>query len=380
MEKQLLPPGLYDLLPPEAQQETHIVSTLLTTFCRFGYAQVTPPLLEFEDSLLSGRGETLASQTFRMMDPVSERMLCLRADMTMQVARIATSRMHQSAAPLRLCYAGPTVQMKGDTFRAERELMQAGVELIGSNNPAADAEVIIIAVEALQRLGVQGITVDINLPGVLKSLLSRFTYDATVISAIEQAVSRKDLTGLKKYGQPLIDVLDTLIDAAGNPANAIEKLRGIPQLPQHVADQIHHIEQVIKSLLTAAPEQVNVTIDPTESRGFEYHKTISFSIFSRQSRNELGRGGRYEITSQDNSTQDATGFTLYVGDLLRIAPRAKGLTRVYIPHSTPEAERRTLREQGFATIYGAHEDADPKAQAVLLECSHIYLNGQAVPL
>src|SRR5438046_3616755 len=95
----LLPTGIHDLLPPEAETEAAIVSHLMATLTAHGYERVKPPLVEFEDTLFSGAGAAMATATFRMMDPASHRMIGVRADMTPQIARVAAPRL--GAAPRR---------------------------------------------------------------------------------------------------------------------------------------------------------------------------------------------------------------------------------------------------------------------------------------
>src|SRR5690242_267236 len=102
----LLPMGLPDLLPPFAEAEAQVVARLMATLVAHGYERVKPPLLEFEETLLAGTGATMAKDTFRLMDPGSQRMIAIRADMTPQVARIAAFRLKTVPRPLRLCYAG----------------------------------------------------------------------------------------------------------------------------------------------------------------------------------------------------------------------------------------------------------------------------------
>src|SRR3546814_11888566 len=91
-----------------------------------GYERVKPPLLEFEEALLTGAGTAVASQTFRLMDPVSQRMMGLRADMTPQVARIATTRLKKAPRPLRLCYGGQVLQVRGSQLRPDRKSVVLG--------------------------------------------------------------------------------------------------------------------------------------------------------------------------------------------------------------------------------------------------------------
>ena len=100
--KALLPDGLRDALPPDAAHEAAIIERLMQVVGSRGYERVEPPLVEFEDSLLSGAGQDIALATFRLMDPVSQRMMGVRADMTPQVARIAATRLANAPRPLRL--------------------------------------------------------------------------------------------------------------------------------------------------------------------------------------------------------------------------------------------------------------------------------------
>ena len=109
----------------------------MEVFAAHGYQRVKPPLLEFEDSLLAGSGAAVAEQTFRLMDPDSQRMMGLRADTTPQVARIATTRLASAPRPLRLSYAGQCLRVRGTQLAPDRQVAQAGIELIGCDNPAA---------------------------------------------------------------------------------------------------------------------------------------------------------------------------------------------------------------------------------------------------
>ena len=145
----LLPAGLRDLLPPDAETEAASVEALMEVFAAHGYQRVKPPLLEFEDSLLAGSGAAVAEQTFRLMDPESQRMMGLRADTTPQVARIATTRLAHAPRPLRLSYAGQCLRVRGTQLAPDRQIAQAGIELIGCDNPAADAEIVLVGAEAL---------------------------------------------------------------------------------------------------------------------------------------------------------------------------------------------------------------------------------------
>ena len=131
----LLPAGLRDGLTPDAAFEPAMVERLMACFAAWGYERVKPPLIEFEDALLSGMGAAMASDTFRLMDPVSQRMMGVRADMTPQVGRIAASRLKGAPRPLRLSYAGQVLRVKGEQMRPERQIGQA--QRLPSRRPLA---------------------------------------------------------------------------------------------------------------------------------------------------------------------------------------------------------------------------------------------------
>ncbi|MDE2328199.1 MAG: ATP phosphoribosyltransferase regulatory subunit, partial [Rhodospirillales bacterium] len=158
----LLPAGFTDLLPPDAEAEARLTETLTASFGAHGYQRVKPPLVEFETTLLAGSGAAVAEQTFRLMDPESQRMMGVRADTTPQIARIATTRLAAAARPLRLAYAGQCLLVRGSQLAPERQVAQAGIELIGPDVPEADAEIIVTAAAALAATGIGEVSVDLT--------------------------------------------------------------------------------------------------------------------------------------------------------------------------------------------------------------------------
>jgi ATP phosphoribosyltransferase regulatory subunit len=162
--------GLAYQLPPEAAREADAIDIAIKRFAAFGYDRVKPPMVEFEESLLGGPGAALASQTFRLMDPVSQRMMGVRPDMTVQVARIAVTRLKHEPRPLRLSYGGNVIRVRGNALKPERQFAQVGCELLGVDTAAADAEAVLLAVDALRAIGVARLTVDLNLPTLVAAV------------------------------------------------------------------------------------------------------------------------------------------------------------------------------------------------------------------
>src|SRR6266550_3305715 len=188
----LLPTGIHDLLPPEAEAEAAAVSRLMATLAAHGYERVEPPLVEFEETLFSGAGAAMATATFRMMDPISHRVIGVRADMPPQIARIAATRLGNAPRPLRLSYAGQVLRVKGSEIRPERQIGQVGGELIGAEGPAADIEAIAVAGEALAMLGVSRLSVDITLPTLVPAIAEAYAIGGARAAALRAALDHKD--------------------------------------------------------------------------------------------------------------------------------------------------------------------------------------------
>ena len=375
----LLPTGLRDLLPPDAGAEAALAEALLARFAAQGYERVKPPLVEFEDSLLSGAGAGLADQTFRLMDPASHRMMAVRSDLTPQIARIAASRLGRSPRPLRLSYAGEILRVRGSELRPERGFRQVGFELIGIGAGAAcDAEVILLAAHALDGLGIAGgLSVDLNAPTLVASLLPEEGIDADDSGPLLEALDRKDAAAVAEADAAVSDVLLYLMRATGPAETVLDALAPL-MLPGRAAAALAHLLEVAELLREAAPA-LPLTVDPVEWRGFEYHTGTSFSLFAGGVRTELGRGGRYSVEA-GAAAEEAAGCTLYTDTLLRAAPAPPARRRVYLPCGTPPGEGASLRGDGWITIAGLAPEGDPAAEAARLGCNHVWRDGAALPL
>ncbi len=373
----LLPTGLRDLLPPEAGAEAALAESLLTCFAAQGYERVKPPLVEFEESMLSGAGAGLADQTFRLMDPASHRMMAVRSDLTPQIARIAASRLSRSPRPLRLSYAGEILRVRGGELRPERQFRQVGFELIGIGAGAAcDAEVILLAADALRGLGLEGgLSVDLNAPTLVASLIAEAGLAAEPADRLRDALDRKDAAAVEGAGGAVAGQLVQLLRATGAAETALASLARL-SLPGGAAAALAQLLDVATLLSEQAPE-LALTVDPVEWRGFEYHTGTSFSLFAGGVRTELGRGGRYSVGDAGAEAEEAAGCTIYVDTVLRAAPAPAAPRRVYLPYCTPRADGAGLRDAGWITIAGLAPEGDAAAEAARLGCSHLWQGGTA---
>ncbi len=362
----LLPAGLRDLLPPDAQTEAASVETLMAVFASHGYARVKPPLMEFEDNLLAGAGAATADQTFRIMDPDSHRMMALRADHTPQVARIAATRLVNAPRPLRLSYAGQCMRVRGQRD-TDRQVPQAGIELIGADNAAADAEAMLVAAEALGAIGLKHLSLDLTLPTLAPALLDEAGITGQPRGALARALDRKDAAGVAEQGGTLAPMLTGLLQAAG-PAHAALAALERASLPAALRTLAARLAEVVMLLHAQAP-RLRLTIDPLEFRGFRYHTGIAMTVFAPGRHEELGRGGRY--LSSDG--EPATGVTLFADAVLRAAPTPTPRLSIFVPVGTDPAVARALRGR-FATVAGL-DFCDPRDEAIRLGCTHVLENG-----
>tara|TARA_B100000700_G_scaffold65607_1_gene72456 strand:- start:6668 stop:7843 length:1176 start_codon:yes stop_codon:yes gene_type:complete len=376
--KALLPAGLRDILPPEAGYEAGIRERLASTFASHGYERVKPPLVEFEGGLTSGAGAAVSADIFRLMDPVSQRMMGVRADMTTQVARIATTRLAGAPRPLRLSYTGEVLRVKGTQLRPERQFAQVGAELIGSESAAADIEIIAIAVDSLRQVGIPKLSVDLTIPPLVSALMDGMELSAENYFSLRGALDRKDVVAVRKGGQIHTDELCQLMEATGEAKQALEVLSGL-SLPSAPAGELERLKSVVEGLGRRLPD-LNITVDPVENRGFEYYTGVGFTLFASGERGEIGAGGRY-VTSPNSGKDDgegepATGFTLFVDTILRVVPETSLPPRIFVPQGANEDSLAALRNEGWITIGALEHFKDPAGEAYRQGCSHLWRDGK----
>ncbi|MBX9943598.1 MAG: ATP phosphoribosyltransferase regulatory subunit [Reyranella sp.] len=377
----LLPAGLADLLPPDAAREARAIDLAIERFAAFGYERVKPPLVEFEESLLGGPGAALGSQTFRLMDPVSQRMMGVRPDMTVQVARIAVTRLKHEPRPLRLSYGGNVIRVRGSALKPERQFAQVGTELIGVDSAEADAEAVLLAVDALRAIGVSGLTVDLNLPTLVAAVAAGLKLPADILRRLRRALDRKDEAGVaKSFGEKKgAELFIGLLRAAGPARPGIAGLAGL-KLPAAAAAEAARLAEVVK-LVQAADPDLPLTVDPVEYRGLEYQTGVSFSVFALKGRQELARGGRYSAGyPEDGVSEPATGFTVYMDAVLAASEAAPERPRLFAPAGTPWRDAAAWQAKGYAVIRAVAAAPDVRTEAKRLRCSHALIDGDAVPL
>jgi ATP phosphoribosyltransferase regulatory subunit len=353
MTNSLLPTGFKDRLPPEADASARLVRAILDTAASFGYERVQAPLAEFEASLTGSLG-TSARDLLRFVDPVSGETMAVRSDITGQIGRIASTRMGHHPRPIRLSYGGPVVKLRATQLRPEREMMQVGAELIGSDSVAAASEVVQVALEGLKAAGVKDLTLDLTMPDLLDVMKPRGDRDE-----LKAALDAKDAGAVPAALAPLIA-------AAGPLPDALDRMRAFDS-DGKLAERLDAIQQIADSV----PADVRVTLDPTERHGFEYQSWFGFSLFSGQATGEIGRGGSYRI-----GKEAAVGFSAYIDPLIDAGLAQGERRRLFLPIGTNANKAAALRAEGWVTVAQLTEDDSAAAQI----CTHVLKNGRAEPV
>ncbi|MCW3834548.1 ATP phosphoribosyltransferase regulatory subunit [Sphingomonas canadensis] len=353
----LLPEGFHDRLPPLADAAAALEARVLGHARLYGYERVDPPLAEFGDALASRLKAGGMRNAVRFVDPVSQRTLAIRPDITAQVGRIAVTRMGHHPRPVRLSYAGPVLKLRASELHPERAMRQMGAELIGLDSVGAVAEIVRVAIEALAAAGLSGIKVDFTLPDLVDTLAAG-ALDGASLAALRDRLDAKDAGAVAAIDARYLP----LIEAAGPFAPAMARLRAI-DAGNALASRLDGLAAVADSLGGAAA----LTLDPTERHGFEYQSWIGFSLFADGVRDEIGRGGAYAIMHEDGREEPAVGFSLYADRILDAGLAMGERRRLFLPLGTPAETGAELRAAGWVTVAALEPDDSPEKQL----CTHL---------
>jgi ATP phosphoribosyltransferase regulatory subunit len=319
MSAWVLPDHIADVLPSEARHIEELRRELLDTARRFGYELVMPPLLEHLESLLTGTGEALDLQTFKLVDQLSGRMMGLRADTTPQVARIDAHLLNRRGVT-RLCYCGPVLHTRPDRPHATREPLQFGAEIYGHAGVEADLEALLLALDCLHASRVAELTVDLGDARIVRSLLAGIALEAPALSALHAALAAKDTSSLEQLSRDFpaaarqgLLALPSLYGDVGVLAEAARVLPASPVLTEAL---------VQLQWLGGQVEGARVGYDLADLRGYAYYSGSKFAIYTPGASDALVRGGRYdEVGAVFGRNRPAAGFSLDVKELVGVVAK-----------------------------------------------------------
>ncbi len=351
MSAWLLPDHIADVLPSEARHIEEIRRDVLDMARCYGYELVIPPLFEHLESLLSGTGETLDLQTFKLVDQLSGRMLGLRADSTPQVARIDAHLLNRKGVT-RLCYCGPVLHARPGSPQACREPLQFGAELYGHTGLEADLEILSLTLDVLKVAQVESIGVDLGDAGIVQALLKDVALDASEHRQLHSALVAKDANEIKVLCRNIPTViaraLQDLVQLYGDVRVLDDALRILPALPE-IQQALTRLKTIAQHLHGAA-----VSFDLADLPGYAYYSGARFSIYAPGASTALARGGRYdEVGAVFGRRRPAVGFSLDIKSLAAVVARRPLRAAIRAPWSEAAELRQAialLRHQGETVV------------------------------
>ncbi|MBI5451240.1 MAG: ATP phosphoribosyltransferase regulatory subunit [Gammaproteobacteria bacterium] len=348
----LLPEGIDEFLPEQAERIETLRRDLLDLFHLWGYELVIPPLVEYIEALLVGAGTDLDLETFKLIDQVSGRLLGIRADMTPQVARIDAHRIRREA-PTRLCYLDTVLHTRQDSFARSRTPLQLGVELYGHAGLESDIEILKLMVETLRLTGVQNFQLDLGHVGIFRELAREAGLSPDQEGMLFTALQRKSRPEIEEYlatttvATKYRHMLVALVELNGgaevlDEAKVALKQAGAPV--QQALEHLHRLHYSAHFKLSPAP----LHYDLAELRGYRYQSGVVFAAFAPGHGQEIARGGRYdEIGRLFGRPRPATGFSADLKTLMMLSSDSGASTAspgVVAPWSECEALQRFIRE------------------------------------
>jgi ATP phosphoribosyltransferase regulatory subunit len=380
-------PGFADLLPGAASRRRGLEDRMLQTFTSWGYQLLETPAVELLSTLELGVEPERLRRLFKFSDG-DGRMLAMVGERTVPVARVAAGQLRTAALPLRLCYLGPTFEGHPGPG-AGRQSFQAGAELVGAHSAAADAEVVAMAITALEACGLTDFQVEVGHVGFFGGLMARLAPDqrSRVLDALtgrdlvelERALAETDLRAAEQ------DLLLRFPALRGDPEilRAAVKLVDNPASEQAV-NELHHVHQLLEAHGVAA----RVNLDLGAVRDFDYYTGIIFEVFSSALGAPLAAGGRYDgLLQRFGRPTPATGVVVFLDRLQAVLGEADGapVPGVTVVASTGDAATAVvlaaeLRGRGVAVVMEveAADEAALRARADALRAERAVLceNGQ----
>ncbi|HDP88644.1 MAG TPA: ATP phosphoribosyltransferase regulatory subunit [Thioalkalivibrio sp.] len=358
----LLPEGIDEALPDEAERLEAYRRRLIDLYHAWGYELVMPPFIEYLESLLTGTGHDLDLKTFKLTDQLTGRMMGVRADMTPQVARIDAHRLGRTT-PTRLCYLGTVLNTRSDGFGGTRSPLQVGAELYGHAGIDSDIEIIALMLETLRATGVRDVYVDLGHVGVFRSLVRDAGLSDEQEAAFFDMLQRKSIPEINEF----------LAGLAVDPASS-ERLRRLAEFNGDaevidvarelfggaavaVGDALDYLAAVVAAVQARFPD-VALHVDLAELRGYHYHTGVVFTAYVPGEGQEVARGGRYdEIGKVFGRARPATGFSADLKTLARLSCEAEeaaapAVSRIFAPAGADAATVAGLRAKGERVVQG----------------------------
>lgn len=323
-DRWLLPDGVKDILPPDAERVEGYRRRLLDLYASWGYGLVMPPLMEHLDSLLTGVGQDLDLNTFKLTDQLSGRTLGVRADITPQVARIDAHRMHHQGVN-RLCYCSPVLHTRPTHPLASRNPLQIGAEVYGHSGIESDFEIISLMIATCREIGAdQELSLDLGHVGVFRALMSSCQLSSVQQRTYQDILQRKALPELAQFvkeqgfSSAVSEWLLALPKLNGD-VSVLDEAVGLLPSDELVSTALTYLKGLSDRLLQRFPS-LDLYFDLSELRGYNYHTGVVFALYSPLYGQAIAKGGRYDnIGSDFGVARAATGFSADLKTLVQLA-------------------------------------------------------------
>ncbi|EXB49106.1 ATP phosphoribosyltransferase regulatory subunit [Acinetobacter sp. 1000160] len=312
-ETWLLPDGVADVLPEQAQVVETLRREALDFLAVRGYQLVYTPFIEYIESLslLSESNQDLDLVTFKVIDQLSGRLLGVRADMTPQVARI-DAHVRPVEGVARYCYAGSVLHTKPQNFNATRAPLQLGAELYGHDSIEADVEMVNVMLALIEHTHtLEGAHLDLGHVGLFRSLVKHAGLNKHTESELSDLYQRKALPELEEFTQSLAMGADFY--ALGRYASDLDALQA--HLSQEILNDVDFkiafdaLKTTLAQIQSSWPN-LNVGVDVVELRSYHYHTGLMYAIYAPNRAAPLAQGGRYDgIGEHFGRARPATGFS-----------------------------------------------------------------------
>ncbi|MFV5405691.1 ATP phosphoribosyltransferase regulatory subunit [Acinetobacter sp. 228] len=354
-ETWLLPDGVADVLPEQAQVIESLRRKSLDFLASRGYQLVYTPFIEYIESLssLSESNQDLDLATFKVIDQLSGRLLGVRADMTPQVARI-DAHVHPVEGVARYCYAGTVLHTKPRGFNTSRAPLQLGAELFGSDSIDADVEMVDLMISLIQEAGqADGIHLDLGHVGLFRSLVAQAGLNKVAEQQLSDLYQRKALPELAeftaelKFGQDFYALGRYASDLDALQANLSAEVLANPAFKQ-AFDAL----QITREEVQTRWPDLSIGIDVVELRSYHYHTGLMYAVYAPNRAAALAQGGRYDgIGEHFGRARPATGFSC---DLYALSAGQFDTIQVVVAPKGSDAELlkaiQNLRAQGLSII------------------------------
>lgn len=312
-----LPAGMRDLLPDEARSQALLARSLLGSFALHGYELVILPIFEYAAVLERGLGSLAEDEVLRFIEPETGRVVALRPDMTTQIARLLSARLSDAPSPARLCYQGSVLRRRRERARRERQIPQAGIELVGLSGLEGDLEVLAVAAAAARAAGIEDFAVDLGHAGVAGALLEGVPEPAQ--AAIVEALGVRDASEVTRRAERF--------GVKGAPLRALGELSslhggdGVWPLAERALAQTAArtcLEELRRlwDAAGAAGIAPRLLVDLAETRNLAYYTGAMFQIHAAGPGRALGSGGRYDgLLGRFGGARPAAGFSFGLDEL-----------------------------------------------------------------